>query len=436
MTDRGTKPKPDAVVWLVGESARLVDNPALVAATREAERRGVPLIPLACFEPRRWSGQQFGLGRASKAWSRFRVESLVDLRRELELRGSALWIAAETIGCALDRLSNTICIRCVMTDLPLATEERLENAALVAAGYSVMEVAAGDLFDKTQLPFSLDQLPPTFSKFRKAVEKKSALCPSLPLVIPKLPSIQKQAWSDPIQCLHLGISKPSTKQSLLIGGREAGLAYWCGYLEAGALSHYKVTRNAFEGLYQSSHLSPWLAHGCLSAREIWADVLAYEQSQGANESTYWLRFELLWREFFHWYCRVSDWTLFRKSGPEARDVAGDQCQKRFQRWAAGATGCDIVDAAIRELQTTGWMSNRARQLVASHLIYESGLDWRLGAAFFESQLVDYDVASNWGNWAYIAGVGPDPRGGRVFNLDQQAERYDSQGVYRRRWLSE
>ena len=110
-------------------------------------------------------------------------------------------------------------------------------------------------------------------------------------------------------------------------------------------------------------------------------------------------------------------------------------RKRFQRWVAGATGCDIVDAAMRELQATGWMSNRARQLVASQLIYELGLDWRLGAAFFESQLVDYDVASNWGNWAYIAGVGPDPRGGRVFNLDQQAERYDPQGVYRQRWLS-
>jgi deoxyribodipyrimidine photo-lyase len=149
-----------------------------------------------------------------------------------------------------------------------------------------------------------------------------------------------------------------------------------------------------------------------------------------------LRFELLWREFFHWYSRVSDWTLFRKSGPEARKVAGDQCDKRFQRWVAGATGCDIVDAAMRELQTTGWMSNRARQLVASQLIYEMNLDWRLGAAYFESQLVDYDVASNWGNWAYIAGVGPDPRGGRVFNLDEQARRYDPQGVYRQRWLSE
>ncbi len=96
---------------------------------------------------------------------------------------------------------------------------------------------------------------------------------------------------------------------------------------------------------------------------------------------------------------------------------------------------DIVDASMRELQATGWISNRARQLVASYLIYEAGLDWRLGAAWFESRLVDFDVASNWGNWAYIAGVGPDPRGGRIFNLELQAERYDPEHSYRKRWLS-
>ena len=100
----------------------------------------------------------------------------------------------------------------------------------------------------------------------------------------------------------------------------------------------------------------------------------------------------------------------------------------------GNTGVDIVDAAMRELKTTGWLSNRARQLVASHLIYEYGLDWRLGAAWFESQLADFDVASNWGNWAYIAGVGADPRGGRIFDLESQADRHDPRREYRERWL--
>ena len=90
---------------------------------------------------------------------------------------------------------------------------------------------------------------------------------------------------------------------------------------------------------------------------------------------------------------------------------------------------------MRELAWTGWLSNRARQLVAIYLIYDLNLDWRLGAAWFESQLVDFDVASNWGNWAYIAGVGPDPRGGRIFKVESQAERYDADQRYRTRWLN-
>tara|TARA_B110000879_G_scaffold102365_1_gene138365 strand:+ start:3444 stop:4745 length:1302 start_codon:yes stop_codon:yes gene_type:complete len=427
--------KPQAVVCLLRDTLRLADNPALVAAAREAQRLQALLIPLTCLQPNRWAAEQFGFARAGPAWQRFRMESLLALKADLEQQGSTLWTAEETLSQALQRVSASVEVCCVVTDLPLATEERLENAGLVSNGYRVIALESAELFDEAQLPFALSDLPSTFSKFRKAVEKKHALSPAAPLAVPRLSALHKQPWPDPLEYLAQSGAQALQTVSHLRGGREAGLAYWQGYLESAALSHYKETRNAFEGLYQSSYLSPWLSHGCLSAREIWADVLAYEAQHGANDSTYWLRFELLWREFFHWYSRVSDATLFRKSGPEAREVAGDRGEKRLQRWVAGATGCDIVDASMRELVATGWMSNRARQLVASHLIYESGLDWRLGAAFFEAHLVDYDVASNWGNWAYIAGVGPDPRGGRVFNLEQQAARYDPEGVYQRRWLS-
>ena len=243
-------------------------------------------------------------------------------------------------------------------------------------------------------------------------------------------------WADPAEWKEaLEIPLDPSIEVPTHGGAESASGHWKAYLDARALSHYKQTRNAFQGPMQSSHLSVWLAHGCISPRQIWWDTLQYEQDVEANESTYWLRFELLWREYFRWYSRASDWTLFRRTGPSDQVFGFDQNARRFERWKTGHTDCDIVDAAMRELNETGWMSNRARQLVASHLIYESNLDWRLGAAYFESQLVDYDVASNWGNWAYIAGVGPDPRGGRIFHLNDQADRYDPDGSYRRRWLS-
>jgi deoxyribodipyrimidine photo-lyase len=88
---------------------------------------------------------------------------------------------------------------------------------------------------------------------------------------------------------------------------------------------------------------------------------------------------------------------------------------------------------MRQLKQTGYLSNRGRQIAASCFVNELGMDWRYGAAWFEHQLTDYDVAVNWGNWQYIAGVGVDPRGGRHFDLDKQAALYDADGAYTAKW---
>ena len=427
--------KPEVVIWLVRDTCRLNDNPALNLATKIAKERGVYFVPLACLEPRRWADQQFGMPRIGKHWARFRSESLRALRDDLLTHGSDLWVSAEEPVYALDRAQQSMNIVHVVCDRPVATEERLETARIEAEGYSVITSDVDELFRFEQLPFELDELPATFSKFRKVVEKKPGLVPDAPLKIAELASCIAQPWPDPVEWTETFdyVLSPKTEVRTL-GGERSAQAHWAEYLDAKALSHYKETRNAFCGPMQSSHLSAWLAHGCISARQIWADTLTYEAQNGANDSTYWLRFELLWREYFRWYSRAFDWTLFRRKGPNDLEQSSDQNARRFEAWKTGQTNCDIVDAAMHELNETGWMSNRARQLVASHLIYELNLDWRLGASYFESQLVDFDVASNWGNWAYIAGVGPDPRGGRIFNLNDQADRYDPDQSYRRRWL--
>ncbi len=113
--------------------------------------------------------------------------------------------------------------------------------------------------------------------------------------------------------------------------------------------------------------------------------------------------------------------------PPAHDPAA------FAAWCAGHTGHAFIDAGMRELAATGWLSNRMRQVVASYLIHDLGCDWRAGAAWFEAQLVDYDVYSNQGNWLYIAGRGTDPRGGRRFDPDRQAATHDADGGYRAWW---
>jgi len=128
--------------------------------------------------------------------------------------------------------------------------------------------------------------------------------------------------------------------------------------------------------------------------------------------------------------------FFSRNG--IRDVEYDwnTDMQAFKSWTNGRTGVPFVDANMRELNETGYMSNRGRQNVASFLTDVLDIDWRMGAMYFQSRLVDYDVCSNWGNWAYTAGVGNDSRDDKYFNVIKQAKKYDSNGEYVRHWIPE
>jgi deoxyribodipyrimidine photo-lyase len=144
--------------------------------------------------------------------------------------------------------------------------------------------------------------------------------------------------------------------------------------------------------------------------------------------------ELLWREYFQWVAYRAGSRLFSKKGSREQAPRAGFNARAFQRWVEGQTGDDFVNAGMRELAETGYSSNRARQNLASYLIHDLGIDWRYGAAYFESQLLDYDPASNWANWAYLAGVGNDPRPVRRFNTVKQAQDYDANRAFRQAWL--
>ena len=103
-------------------------------------------------------------------------------------------------------------------------------------------------------------------------------------------------------------------------------------------------------------------------------------------------------------------------------------------WCKADTSNDLINALMTELNCTGFMSNRGRQIVASYLCHDLGLDWRFGAAYFQQQLIDFDVSSNWCNWAYIAGVGNNPRGKSHFNIQKQAAQFDADDAFRQLWL--
>jgi deoxyribodipyrimidine photo-lyase len=224
---------------------------------------------------------------------------------------------------------------------------------------------------------------------------------------------------------------------LFKGGETAALARLKHYLwDTDRVATYFETRNGFHGDDYSTKLSPWLAHGCISPRRVWHELQMYEKSRTANKSTYWVVFELLWRDFFRFFSIKHGNRIFQSGGPiqHRPHWVEDEGEHLFKAWAHGRTGVPIVDACMREVKATGFMGNRGRQIVASYLCFELKIDWRKGAKWFEDVLVDYDVASNWGNWAAAANL----VGGRPnrFNMEKQSKDYDADGSHCYMWIPE
>ena len=166
----------------------------------------------------------------------------------------------------------------------------------------------------------------------------------------------------------------------------------------------------------------------------------YNLSQSELKSIYWVRFELLCRDFYRFIAIKFGNSIFKYKGPMNKEWL---CSKRskeeemtlFEKWKNGETGYPIIDASMKELGLAGYLSNRLRQNVASFLIHDLLVDWRYGAEYFESILIDCDCWNNYGNWNYIAGIGCDPRQNRYFNILGQAKRYDKNGNYVKLWLN-
>lgn len=252
------------------------------------------------------------------------------------------------------------------------------------------------------------------------------------------------------------------------GGENPGHERIQYLIKTGGMTTYKDTRNNLLGPDYSTKLSGYLALGCISARQIHSELLSFEDGnkdlyaqadgygKGENEGTKSIRFELLWRDYMR-LCTgkfgrklfepmgfrqdegySKEWkTSNRKVASANQQPSPDQIAQIIQRFLEGTTGMGLIDASQRELYLTGYTSNRARQNVASFFAKHLEIDWRYGAEWYESMLIDYDVHSNWANWQYVAGVGNDPRGdARVFNPVKQGFDYDKEGAYVRTWVPE
>ncbi|MEN9224438.1 MAG: DASH family cryptochrome [Thermostichus sp. HHBFW_bins_43] len=416
---------------------RLLDHQPLT----EACRQGSPLIPLYCLDPRHFGQTAFGFAKTGAFRAQFLLESLADLRQALQAHGSDLVIRQGRPEEVIPALAQAWGVSAVYAHEEVGTEEETVTQALKAAlqGIPLHTFWGHTLYHPQDLPFPIAKVPELFTRFRQQVEAESSVRDPLPL--PNLPPLPPGLEPGPLPTLpELGLSLPPTDPRARFtyrGGSGAAQARIQSYFwDQDRLRLYKETRNGMLNPEDGSRLSAWLALGCISPRSIYAEVGRYEQERVRNESTYWLVFELLWRDYFRFILAKHGRRLFRPSGLQGIPIPWQQDWPRFQAWCRGETGYPLVDANMRELAATGFMSNRGRQNVASFLTKNLGIDWRMGAEWFESLLIDYDVASNYGNWNYSAGVGNDARGFRYFNIPKQSRDYDPKGDYLRHWLPE
>ncbi len=427
-----------AIVWFKTD-LRLHDNETLVRAINENDQ----VIPCYCFDERHFQLTNFGFKKTGARRASFLLESLEVLNGELNKLGSSLLLLKGFPEQELPLVAKKYGASRVYAKKEVAHEELAVQSAMEIAlwkhGCELETVSTSTLYLATDLPFSIKDIPDVFTSFRKKAEKETLVrkvfdypakiqTPVLPVF--NLPSLESFGLNEPL---------PDERSAYpFSGGETQALKRLEDYFfNTKGVSVYKETRNGLIGDNYSSKFSAWLAMGCISPREIYWQLKRYEEVHGGNDSTYWLVYELLWRDYFRFMMKKHRSAYFKKfgiSGEPVRKWKSDH--KKLARWINGETGEDFVDANMTELKLTGYMSNRGRQNVASYLCNDMGVDWRYGAAYFEEQLIDYDACSNWGNWAYLAGVGNDPRKDRYFNTQKQAAQYDAKGEYRRLWLGD
>lgn len=413
-------------LFLFSNDLRLHDNAALRRIASQVDE----LLLVYCLDPELFRPRFCQTPALGSHRLKFIQESLRDLQAQLASMGQRLTIVEASAGRTIPALVERYDVAVIAQAQAIGLDERRQWQALQQQLPDCRFIEANNhcLFEVDELPFSLGGLPESFSKFRR---KLGDQLPSPALAAPASLPPPPAGWRTES---HAGYSAAGEQR--FIGGETAAIAHLKNYFSTTLPTQYKATRNALWGWETSTKFSAWLANGCLSPRRLLDTLIDYEQSVQRNGSTEWIYVELLWREYFQFYALRHGADLFSFSGIKHQKPLTSFYPQRFRQWCEGTTPYPIVNACMRELNASGYMSNRGRQIVASCFVHEMGLDWRYGAAYFQRQLIDYDVASNWGNWQYLAGVGADPRGHRHFDLNKQTEQFDPDGEFRRHWLGE
>ncbi|WP_445717732.1 DASH family cryptochrome [Flavobacterium sp.] len=428
----------NGLVWFRND-LRTIDNHSLYNACRENDT----VIGIYCLDPRHFEITPFGFKRTEKYRTQFLLETITELQQNLLEKNIRLLVYYGYPEKLIPEITAKYQIHSIYSQHEWTSEENEIEQEIRNQISAVNWKNYYDqfLFHPADLPFEdWKKIPEVFTDFRKQIEKKIHVRPTVAISPKPLTNLIEE--TTPIPTLKdLGFDseasefkQPEKTAFPFKGGENQAKKRIKDYFwDTKKLAVYKKTRNGLIGKNYSSKLSAWLANGSVSARTIYWEVQQFEKKVIKNEDTYWLIFELIWRDYFKYISLKHGNKIFQLSGILQKEYHWNQNTKAFSQWTNGNTPEHFVNANMIELQKTGWMSNRGRQNVASYWAKEWEQDWLIGAAYFESMLIDYDVHSNYGNWIYNAGVGNDPRD-RKFNIKRQAEMYDADGKFQKMWL--
>jgi deoxyribodipyrimidine photo-lyase len=418
------------LVWFRND-LRVHDNEILFEATRKADK----VLPVYIFDPFYFKTTELGLLKTGNIRAMFLLESVANLRSNLQKLGGDLIVKIGNPAEIVPQLAQQYDVCEVYHHREVAYEETQISEEVEAALWKIKlnlkHFIGHTLYHKEDLPFPIKDIPDSFSIFKKKVERDSQVRPCIEtpehIYTPEIADI----GSIPTLA-DLGLSDPAEDPRSDFhyeGGESTGLQHLEQYVLSQSLN------SVAKGGKHSDHpsrLSAWISLGCLSMRWVYREV-----THGSHNSSSPLILELLWRDYFRF--------MFKKHGKQfysaerfknTADGPDLYQEELFQKWKTGNTGVPFVDASIRQLSATGYIHNQNRQAVAVYLAHELKVDWRKGAAYFEEKLIDYSPASNLGNWAFVAGVEHDPKDTRYFLSPKQIGELELQTQYISTWLPE
>ncbi|OBW39629.1 Cryptochrome DASH [Chryseobacterium sp. MOF25P] len=424
------------ILWFDND-LRIRDNESLFKIMQE----DLPFLAVYIFAESFFSSTQYDFKKIGKFRAQFLLETVLDLENNLKQKNIPFLKKFGQTKDIFKQISKDFEVKKIFFQREWTKEEiELKNQIKpIFPDVKWVKSYSQLLLETHFVKEKLDKIPLLFTTFRQKIEKDFKIrteFDSENLVYDKS-ILNLKINSDNITLKTLGFNEFEVHQSTAFpfsGGETEGLQRLNSYFfETKNLSLYKETRNGLIDKDYSSKFSAWLANGSLSAVSIFYEIKKYEAEFGSNESTYWLVFELLWRDFFKFTSMQFRNKIFQRNGISERKYECKSDQNLINQWINGETDSDFINANMLEIKNTCWMSNRGRQNVASYFCKILKQDWRIGAAYFEEMLIDHDVHSNYGNWMYLAGVGNDPRS-RTFNDEKQAEQYDSEYKFRNLWL--